>query len=81
MRTFIKDKSVFLSSLTKKGTDKVILKYIKEHFPRPVSTREISENLKIAWHTADRYCLKLQLQGKVGAFTIGKATAWYLTKK
>lgn len=68
-------------NLTKKGVDKSILKYIKDNFPRPVSTREISENLGIAWHTADRYCLKLQLAGKIAAFTIGKATAWYLTKK
>ena len=81
MRTFIKNKVLFHLSLTKKDIDIVILKYIKEHFPRPVSTREISENLKIAWHTADRYCLKLQLQGKIAAFTIGKATAWYITKK
>jgi hypothetical protein len=81
MRTFIRNKVLFKFSLTKKGTDVRILNYIKEHFPRPVSTREISENLKIAWHTADRYCLKLQLKGKIAAFTIGKATAWYLTKK
>jgi len=66
--------------MAKKEVGKLILKYIKEHSPRPVSTREISENLKIAWHTADRYCLKLQILGKIGAFTIGKATAWYLTK-
>lgn len=66
--------------MEKKEVKQDILKFIKDHSPRPVSTREISERLKIAWHTADRYCLKLQLQNKIGAYTIGKATAWYLLK-
>lgn len=65
--------------MTKKGLDKVILKFITDS-SRPVSTREISEKLGVAWHTADRYCLKLQLKGKVDCFTIGKATAWYAKK-
>ncbi|MEK6809525.1 MAG: hypothetical protein AABY40_02540 [Nanoarchaeota archaeon] len=65
--------------MTKRGLDKVILKLIADS-ARPVSTREISEKLNLAWHTADRYCLKLQLQGKVSCFTIGKATAWFLKK-
>ena len=62
--------------MTKKGIDKRILSYIRDA-ARPVSTRDISENLSIAWHTADRYCLKLQLHNLVGSFTIGKATAWF----
>ncbi|PIZ50897.1 hypothetical protein COY27_05435 [Candidatus Woesearchaeota archaeon CG_4_10_14_0_2_um_filter_33_13] len=66
--------------MTKKGLDKVILKYVGDQAPRPVSTREISEKLKIAWHTADRYCLKLQLQKKFSCFTIGKSTAWFIVK-
>jgi len=64
--------------MVKRGVEEAILKYIRDKSPRPVSTREISENLKIAWHTADRYCLKLQIKNKIAAFTIGKATAWYL---
>ncbi len=63
--------------MSKKETGKAILKYIKSSSPRPVSTRELSEKLKVAWHTADRYCLKLQLEKKVGCFTVGKATAWF----
>jgi hypothetical protein len=59
---------------------KSVYNYIRQLSPRPVSTREISENLGIAWHTADRYCLKIQLEGKIAAYTIGKATAWYLLK-
>jgi len=63
--------------MTKRGLDAVILKLINDS-GRPLSTREISEKINIAWHTADRYCLKLQLQGKVSCFTIGKATAWFV---
>ncbi|PIN74134.1 hypothetical protein COV20_00790 [Candidatus Woesearchaeota archaeon CG10_big_fil_rev_8_21_14_0_10_45_16] len=66
--------------MVKKEVEGAIFKYIKDSSPRPVSTKEIAETLKIAWHTADRYCLKLQLQKKVGCFTIGKATAWYAAK-
>ncbi len=65
--------------MTKKRVPKQIVQLLKSS-PRPLTTREISEKLKIAWHTADRYCLKLQLQKKVDNYTIGKATAWYLTK-
>ncbi|HLC74812.1 MAG TPA: FaeA/PapI family transcriptional regulator [Candidatus Nanoarchaeia archaeon] len=62
--------------MTKKGIDKRILALITSAH-HPVSTRDISERLGIAWHTADRYCLKLQLKQAVDSFTIGKATAWY----
>jgi DNA-binding IclR family transcriptional regulator len=55
-----------------------ILKFLKAA-KRPVTTREIARQLGIAWHTADRYCLKLQLKKKVTCFTIGKATAWVVT--
>ena len=65
--------------MTKRGIDKAILKLIKGA-SRPLSTKEISDKLKISWHTADRYCLKLQLIKKVDCFTIGKATAWFIKK-
>jgi hypothetical protein len=79
MRTFIYDKPLKLLQMVKKGIENSILKLIRDIFPRPVSTREISEKLNIAWHTADRYCLKLKILNKIDAFTIGKSTAWYLT--
>ena len=65
--------------MVKKGLDRAILKFIVDS-PRPVSTREISQQLHVAWHSADRYCLKLQLQNKVACFTLGHATAWYVKK-
>ena len=65
--------------MTKKGLDKAIYNLLKAA-SRPLSTREIELQLKIAWHTADRNCLKLQLKGKIDSFTIGKATAWFIKK-
>ena len=63
--------------MVKKEVEKLILDLIRKTSPRPISTREISTRLKIAWHTADRYCLKLKLKLKIDAYTIGKSTAWY----
>ena len=77
MRNFINEKEFKLRQMVQKRAAKAIYQFIKDS-PRPVSTREISEKLDIAWHTADRYCLKLQLQKKVDCFTIGKATAWFV---
>ena len=66
--------------MVKKEVEKLILDLIRKTSPRPISTREISTRLKIAWHTADRYCLKLKVHGKIDCFTIGKATAWFVKR-
>ena len=71
--------AVEVQKMIKRGIEKSILKFIGDS-SRPVSTREISTKLNIAWHTADRYCLKLKIQQKVDSFTIGKATAWFIKK-
>jgi hypothetical protein len=78
MQTFINGKRV-LSAMTKKGIDKAIFNLLKES-EHPLSTLDISSKLNLAWHTADRYCLKLQLQKKIDCFTIGKSTAWFIVK-
>lgn len=66
--------------MVKTGIDKAIYKYIQDYSPRPVSTREIAFNLRLAWHTVDRHCLKLKIDGKIDTFIIGKATTWYIKK-
>ena len=60
--------------------DKLIFGFISGA-SQPVSTLEISKTLGIAWHTADRHCLKLQMAKMVDSFTIGKATAWFVQVK
>ena len=46
----------------------------------PVSTREISLKIKMAWQTIDRHCLKLELKGRVKSFRIGNINAWVINR-
>jgi len=46
----------------------------------PVSTREISLKIKMAWHTVDRHCLKLELKQQVKSFRIGNINAWVINR-
>lgn len=46
----------------------------------PISTREIALQIKKAWHTVDRHCLKLQIAGKLTGFRIGNINAWVMSK-
>jgi hypothetical protein len=49
-----------------KGTDK------------PLSTSDLANSLKKAWHTIDRACLMLQIDGKLDGFKVGKMNLWRL---
>lgn len=64
----------------KKSLDKVLLKVLEDS-TKPISTRDLALKAKVSWHTADRYCLKLQLQGLIDSFTVGKSTAWFVKKE
>ncbi len=50
---------------------KDILKQLKAT-DNPLSTSDLSASLKKAWHTIDRACLMLQIDGKVDGFKTGK---------
>lgn len=45
---------------------------------RPLSTSDLVVNLGKAWHTIDRACLMLQIDGKVDGFKVGKMNLWQL---
>jgi len=45
---------------------------------KPLSTSDLSASLSRAWHTIDRACLMLQIDGKVDGFKIGKMNLWRL---
>ena len=47
---------------------------------KPLSTDEIASHLGISWHTAIRYCLDLELEGKLAKFNIGRISAWFIKK-
>jgi len=66
----------------KKGRPKIdikrdILKLIKSS-KVPLSTSDISRELKKAWHTIDRACLMLQIDKKIVGFKVGKMNLWRL---
>ena len=43
---------------------------------RPLSTSDITILTKKAWHTIDRTCLMLQIEGKIEGFKVGKMNLW-----
>ena len=54
---------------------KEIENYVKKA-ERPLSTSDLTILTKKAWHTIDRTCLKLQIEGKIDGFKIGKMNLW-----
>jgi hypothetical protein len=42
----------------------------------PLSTSDLVVKLEKAWHTIDRTCLMLQIEGKVQGFKVGKMNLW-----
>ena len=39
---------------------------------------KLAKELNKAWHTIDRACLMLQIEGKIDGFRIGKMNLWRL---
>lgn len=62
-----------------KKIDEAILKVLKES-ENPVSTREIELKIGKAWHTVDRHCLKLQIEGKVEGIRMSNINFWRIKK-
>jgi Mn-dependent DtxR family transcriptional regulator len=52
-----------------------IVKLIKSS-ENPLSTSDLSAKLEKAWHTIDRTCLMLQIDGKIDGFKVGKMNLW-----
>ena len=44
----------------------------------PLSTSDLVVKFGKAWHTIDRTCLMLQIDGKVQGFKVGKMNLWRL---
>ena len=64
----------------KKGRPKInvkkdILKTLKST-DKPLSTSDLVVALNRAWHTIDRACLMLQIDGKIEGFKVGKMNLW-----
>ena len=48
---------------------------------KPISTSDLMIELKKAWHTIDRGCLMLQIDGKIEGFKVGKMNLWEIKCK
>ncbi|MBD3249450.1 hypothetical protein GF336_05375 [Candidatus Woesearchaeota archaeon] len=59
----------------KEKLKKDIVKEI-EHSQTPLSTSDLSTKLEKAWHTIDRACLMLQIDGEIDGFKVGKMNLW-----
>lgn len=66
-----------MKSVRKRGQiiDTKITNFLKKQ-PHPVSTREISINTGLSWHTTINHCLRLQMAGKVDGYKIGNLNVW-----
>ncbi|MBU0907018.1 MAG: hypothetical protein KKD18_05920 [Nanoarchaeota archaeon] len=42
----------------------------------PLSTSDLAVEFDKAWHTVDRTCLMLQIDGKIQGFKVGKMNLW-----
>jgi len=42
----------------------------------PLSTSDLADKLSKAWHTIDRACLMLQIDGKLEGFKVGRMNLW-----
>lgn len=45
----------------------------------PLSTSDLVLQTEKSWHTIDRTCLMLQIDGKILGFRVGKMNLWRLT--
>jgi len=54
---------------------KSILKIIQKN-PNPISTQDISIELKKPWHSIQTRCLRLQIDNKVIGFRVGRINLW-----
>lgn len=52
-----------------------IIKNLRES-ENPLSTSDLTVQLDRAWHTIDRVCLMLQIEGKIQGFKVGKMNLW-----
>lgn len=65
------------SIIKKEELANAIIKSLKGS-DKPLSTSDLTVKLGKAWHTLDRACLMLQIEGKIDGFKIGKMNIWRL---
>jgi len=68
---------VIMGYVKKRGEsiDIKIIGFLKKQI-HPISTREISINVQLSWHTVINHCLRLQMAGKIYGYKIGNLNVW-----
>jgi len=47
---------------------------------KPLSTTEVASKTGKSWHTVLRYCMDLEIDGKVSKFEIGRINVWQIKR-
>ncbi len=45
---------------------------------KPMATQEIADELEKPWHSIQTRCLKLQIEGRVTGFRVGRMNLWQI---
>lgn len=72
-------RGTFKSAVNRKNIQESILAILSKS-EKPLSTTELSSHLDKSWHTVIRYCLDLEIQGKVFKFSLGRVSAWQIKR-
>ena len=46
----------------------------------PVSTLDLSKEIKVSWHPVRFHCLQLKIEGKIDGFRVGHMDLWVIKK-
>jgi len=72
-------KGISKSTFNRQKISSSIIEAVKES-EIPISTTDISKKINKSWHTIDRHCLKLQLEGRITGFKVGNMNLWAIKK-
>ena len=70
------------SAVNRKKEDRVrkdILDVLSKSL-NPISTQEIADKISRPWHSIQTRCLKLQIEGKINGFRVGRMNLWQILK-
>ncbi len=71
---------VIIMKLKGEEIDKKIIKYL-ETIPFSATTEMIAKAIGVAWYSAQMHLHKLEKEGKVKFFRIGRQNQWILSSK
>jgi hypothetical protein len=75
-------KSKIDSTVNRKKEDEVTTEIVKSlsNSVNPKSTQEIADEIQHPWHSVQTRCLRLQINGQVIGFRVGRINLWQIKK-